>query len=62
MVISSTCLADLMSFIISKTGSNDAELKPKCLVVFFSLRENALGASFVPAPGLRHCKQCTDSS
>eukprot|EP00974_Lingulodinium_polyedra_P015274 1480336-Lingulodinium_polyedra.AAC.1 len=60
--MSSTCLADLTSFIISNSGSNDAELKPKCVVVFFSLREKALGASFVPVPGLRHCKQCTDSS
>eukprot|EP00974_Lingulodinium_polyedra_P006455 613924-Lingulodinium_polyedra.AAC.1 len=32
-----------MSFIISNSASNGAELKPKCVVVFFSLRENPWG-------------------
>eukprot|EP00974_Lingulodinium_polyedra_P009565 917535-Lingulodinium_polyedra.AAC.1 len=50
IVMSSTCFAYLMSVIISSSGSKDAELHPKCLVVFFNLSENARGAAFVPVP------------
>eukprot|EP00959_Pyramimonas_sp_CCMP1952_P060801 1270072-Pyramimonas_sp.AAC.1 len=60
--MSPTCLAVRRSELVWNSSSWDAGLKPNPLVVFLSFSEEALGASLVPVPGLRDCKQGFDSS
>eukprot|EP00959_Pyramimonas_sp_CCMP1952_P396475 8306789-Pyramimonas_sp.AAC.1 len=55
--VSSTFSAVNKWLLVSNTSSQDADRTPKPLVALLSLNEKARGATLVPVPGFKHCKQ-----
>eukprot|EP00959_Pyramimonas_sp_CCMP1952_P399783 8376795-Pyramimonas_sp.AAC.2 len=62
ILMSSTCLAESRLLLASNSSSQDVGLRPKPLVILLNFSGRARGASLVPVPGSRHCRQCFDSS
>eukprot|EP00959_Pyramimonas_sp_CCMP1952_P427048 8944296-Pyramimonas_sp.AAC.1 len=62
ILISSTGLAVSRLLLVSNSSSQDAGRRQRPLVALLSFSGEARGASLVPVPGSKHCKQCFDSS
>eukprot|EP00959_Pyramimonas_sp_CCMP1952_P130952 2738137-Pyramimonas_sp.AAC.1 len=61
-LISSKLLAVSKLLLVSHSSSWDMGRRPKPLVALLSFSERARGASLVPVPGFKHCRQCFGSS